>query len=457
MSQLTPIPEDEADQLPTSNEAPTSPTHPFGDTDNPMPLSAMPQPMCDYVQAISAQNGLSAEMCAATTLGVLSAAMGAGIWMESGRNLKLAGNLYIVMSARSGTGKSVAFRQIAGRLNSAQSAMIKEWSVRKEANSDDATPWPGFIFTNATSEALAKALEVNPGCAAALLTPDARGAIDIIFGRYTKGGSMDLDLYLNAWSYDNLTYARRQTGCYVVQSPCLSLFFAVQPDKMADFCAAPEFLDSGMAARILMLRVPQKSEEGEEGEGAPAEVLEWWDQTVDAALHLRGNADSAPVIRLSPEARRVRDGIKQKQEKLLRAGRIPALDAVVCRWAEQAMRLALVFHVARHGEKVSDHELGAEDMEGGGTLAEWFLAQAASLLSPVTLAQNDKLRRRALDAFERRKSHEITVRLLKNSHGLDRDDLERLVATFPEEFRLQVRLKESGAGRPSEVFQKISG
>jgi hypothetical protein len=420
-----------------------------------MPISAMPAPMSEYIRAISAQNGLAVEMCAATALGVLSAAMGAGIWLESGRGMKVAGNLYIVMSARSGTGKSVAFRQIASRLNGAQTRMISEWSGKKDRDKDDPTPWPGFILTNATSEALAKTLEQNPGSAAALLTPDARGAIDIIFGRYTKGQSMDLDLYLNAWSYDSIVYARRQSGCYAVESPCLSIFFAVQPDKMSDFCAAPQFLDSGMAARILMFRAPQQRVE--EGEAAPADVLASWDEMVDAALDLRQNAANAPTIRLSIEARQIRDELKRDQEQLLRNGRVPALDSVISRLAEQAMRLALVFHLARYRETAGEHDVHAEDMVGGGKLAQWFLAQAGSLLSPVTMVQNDKLRKRALDAFERRKAHEITVRLLRDNHGLDRDDLERLVSGFPEQFQLQVRQKGQGSGRPSEVFVKVAG
>jgi hypothetical protein len=455
MAQLNPVPEEEPiDQSDVSSADANPSSTQFENSDSPMPTSAMPEKMAEYIRAIADRNGLSHDLCAATALGVLSAAIGAGIWLESGRGLKLAGNLYIVISARSGTGKSVAFRQISERLHAEQTRILKEWQAKVENDKDDTSPWPGFIMTNATSEALAKALEVNPGCAAALLTPDARGAIDIIFGRYTKGQAMDLDLYLTAWSYDSLVYARRHGGCYAVQSPCLSLFFAVQPDKMADFCAAPAFLESGMAARILMLRVPQ--ERRDEGEEAPADIIAWWEGTVEAALQLRQNGDNALLIRMTAEARVVCDALKREQDWLLKKGKTQALDSVISRLAEQAMRLALVFHVARYGEEAGAHELHVQDMEGGAHLARWFLAQAASMLSPVAMVQNDKLRQRALDAFERRKSSEITVRILRDHHGLDRDSLDRLVATFPEEFELVVRHNGQGAGRPSEVLTKLA-
>jgi len=443
MSKFRPITEDEP-----TEETPSI----FGDSEAPFPLAALPPGIRAFTDAIAQQNEVPVELAAATTLAVVSAAAGAGIRLASGRGRTLAPNLYFLIGARSGLGKSITYQQAAEPILEDQQCRIEAWKREKEDAPGEPPPFPSLILSNATSEAVARALSVNPGNAAALMTPDARGAISILEGRYAKGGGMDIDLLLNAFSGDSMHYARTGSECFSIRSPRLTVFLAVQPDKLTSLCAREEFIESGLAARFLMVRCAGERCEDEDSPEVPGEIAEQWKDIVEGALALK-TADAA-TIELAPEAVPIRRAIRSEQRSLLKLNRAPALDTTISRLEEQSQRLALNLHIARNGRRAPEFPVAAEDMAGGVAIARWFLPRGAELLAPATSAAIEKDRQRLHRAFGEIGGNEITLRILRSHRGIFEETVERLAAAYPSEFRIHTRKHPQG-GRPSQVVALI--
>jgi len=60
-------------------------------------------------------------------LGIVSAALGAGLAVQSGPNRITRGNIYMILSAVSGTGKSETFRHCAGPFLTYEQEMVEAW------------------------------------------------------------------------------------------------------------------------------------------------------------------------------------------------------------------------------------------------------------------------------------------------------------------------------------------
>jgi hypothetical protein len=425
---------------------------PIGNSDTPFPLHALPPGIRAYIEAVTRQNGIPVELAAATALSVLSAATGSGIRLNSGSGRRLTPNVYFLVGARSGLGKSVTYNQMAAPLIDEQARVIEAWKRAKDEAEGEPPPFPAFVVSNATSEAVARALSVNPGNAAAVMSPDARGAIGILEGRYAKNGGMDLDLYLSAFSGDAMTYLRRGSECFTIKAPCLTVFFAVQPDKLTDLCANPEFLESGLAARFLMVRCGGAS--GDEGAEVENGIVGQWEGIVREALELRAAADADAVIDLDGDAMEIRKALAADQKRMLRESKTPALDSLMSRVAEQAQRIALLMHVARNGRRAPEFPVSADEMRGGEAVARWFLPKAAELLAPATTAAAEKDRQKVLRVFAEKGVKQITARILRSNHGIFEETVERLAAAYPRQFRLHRKKGETG-GRPSPVLEMI--
>jgi uncharacterized protein DUF3987 len=94
----------------------------------PFPLHCFPPVLQSMARAISESTLVPDNLSGACVLGILSAALGKGIHVQSSPNRLTRGNLYIAPSALSGTGKSEAFRHAAAPFQSIEEERIEAWT-----------------------------------------------------------------------------------------------------------------------------------------------------------------------------------------------------------------------------------------------------------------------------------------------------------------------------------------
>lgn len=88
----------------------------------PFPILALPPVLREMVCSVADGHGLPVVMPAAIALAMVSAALGKGLRIASGRGRKTMGNLFVLLSAASGSGKSVAMGKLPRSLRSVSPA-----------------------------------------------------------------------------------------------------------------------------------------------------------------------------------------------------------------------------------------------------------------------------------------------------------------------------------------------
>ena len=69
-----------------------------------------------------------AELAACCVLGVASAAIGKSLVVQSGPGRKTGANLYILVSARSGAGKTLVLNHVASPLQKFEAQLVQRWA-----------------------------------------------------------------------------------------------------------------------------------------------------------------------------------------------------------------------------------------------------------------------------------------------------------------------------------------
>ena len=85
-------------------------TNPYSPSGNPFPMNTLPDHIAAMVRSVATVYGVPEVMPAVCALAMLSAALGKGLRIASGRGRQTMGNIFVLISADSGTGKSSVLR-----------------------------------------------------------------------------------------------------------------------------------------------------------------------------------------------------------------------------------------------------------------------------------------------------------------------------------------------------------
>jgi hypothetical protein len=91
----------------------------------PFPIWTLPESVADMARAIASTERTPVSLSGICTLGFLSAAIGKGLDIQSGPDRHTRGNVYLLASAESGSGKSESFRHAAKPFNEFESALLE--------------------------------------------------------------------------------------------------------------------------------------------------------------------------------------------------------------------------------------------------------------------------------------------------------------------------------------------
>ena len=101
----------------------------------PFPLEHLPPAARAMAEAIARTERTPKTLAGCCVLGTVSASIGAGLQVKNGPNRFARGNLYIMASAESGSGKSETFRHAAKPFLAYEQRMLEHWQ---------AEIWPGL-------------------------------------------------------------------------------------------------------------------------------------------------------------------------------------------------------------------------------------------------------------------------------------------------------------------------
>ena len=163
---------------------------------------------------------------------------------------------------------------LAKRLNSQIASLEKSYDKKTESSDSemleqartlgglqtkiDAIPLvkPALHSSNITEEAILRKMEQNNGVIA-LVSDDARDAVNLLLGQYKQQGLTGESIYISGFSGTRIVKERKGDDEEVrVESPCLNTLFFVQPDAAIKLLKSDMYIPSGLAARMPMYFYP---------------------------------------------------------------------------------------------------------------------------------------------------------------------------------------------------------
>jgi Protein of unknown function (DUF3987) len=447
------------------------------------------------VEATAESIGVHPNLPAVASLGVVSAAIGRGLRSQSGPNQVIYPNLFIVASAISGEGKSEGNRPIVSpfiqenseriyfykevqrpRYASRKRLVLKEIALiesvlfgpkkrtlsdaEKKTNRDrhealvaelddlqDKLIEPAMMTEDCTQEMMALLMKHN-GEQLFSFSADAAKAIYNLEGLYNKTKSPEDNFMVHSYSGDPYSIHRISRPPINLEHPCLTLLWFLQPDLFTRMLANDRLREGGFLVRILPCDTQMEPRESDgTAKQIPAKLQEEYAGLIRSLIQTYWDSNSPREIFVSAdqekEFRTYRNSTVEP-----RKGKLRDINSFVARWPEQARRLAIGQHAARHGIESHLQPMADATVENAIRMTEWFADEQLRMLQAsrqnVLHRQMEHLR----DLLLTRYPQGTTLRTLDNNHNKPKELVERIVQNFPAIFEIKEH-RPAGGGRPS--------
>lgn len=461
----------------------------------PFPIHALPQVMRDMVTETSKAALVPECLSALNALGCVSASIGAGYQVSSGGDRTTPANLFILGIAPSGTGKGNAFKRMFAPFRDAEKDHAEHWRKKglprvkadlrlierklkateksvtdeqddlskeqttrdladlerdKDALLTELSRPSGFSVADVTRERLALSLSSQPGEALASLSPEGRGVIDVLGGRYGNGDSSDEDIYLSAYSRESFLVDRIGRASTQLYRPTLSVLWLIQPDAAKAFSEKAGMIDSGLLPRFLIANSKAEMEDEPEFPHTPEPfAVKSWDDLISSLItSVRASGNTHTIIQT---AQGVYESMRSFTNEMRRSGRTGGdradIAPFVARWGENTWRLALVLHAADQGTDAGNFTLTTTTAKNAIEIIRWFISEQVSFLGDQR-RQRAKARLERLIELLRDADGGKSLRDLKKNNKFESSEVESLAKAFPAKVRIET-IKTNG--RPSRM------
>ena len=447
------------------------------------PIERLPEAAQSVALEIARTRLLPHDLPGAMALAATSAALGKGIELNCPPHRTRA-NLFLLATARSGTGKSDCARDIYAPLYKAEEqaneaheatrhrkgaeakllekeiAAIKghnEGNIEKLANLTEKHEaamkalQPRRIIIEDATEAAMKQAFANNREQLALLSAEGGQVVANLLGRYgdAKGQTSDT-VALKAFSGDPDAQSRVGTGETRLKSPCLTIGLVLTPDKCRELFRNPRFIEGGLMPRFLIATSDARPQRDDGSQRSPdAETLERWESTILELVSTYRNAQAPAVIQCEPEALELFRN-HWNAEFVDCFDEIESDAAFYARHVEQAKRLALILHALKHGKAACREQLTAGTAADALALVAWFAENQEAAIAEARTDRTRTLIERIGEVArdhgtETEKGQAVTLRNLKRN-GITETEARKLANIQPERFEIE---KHKTAGRAS--------
>jgi DNA polymerase I-like protein with 3'-5' exonuclease and polymerase domains len=422
----------------------------------PFPVEALPAPIAEYIRQGALALGCDPAYLALPALAVVASAIGNTRTIRLKRGWEEPAIVWSAIVGDSGTLKSPAYLKAVAHLYRLQKKLLdqykqdlaryveelEEYKAEKRQAKEDGTD-PGdppevpvrrrVVCSDTTIEKLAEILEDNPR--GTLVARDELAGWLGSFGRYkSKQGGTDLPNWLEMFRAGTVIVDRKtgdRTTLYV-PGAAASVTGGIQPGVLTR-ALTPEFLDAGLAARLLMAMPPKLPKQWTEVEVIP-DVEQAYKDSLDRLLELdfdTKDGEKVPhVLDLSPDGKAAWVAFYNAwaREQAAAEG---DLAAAFSKLEAYAARFALLHHVVTHVHlDVDDRRpVGVKSVEAGVTLCRWFAAEARRIYSILSESDDQRDARRLVE-FIRSRGGRLTARALQKSNSRKYPDADQARAAL---------------------------
>ncbi len=426
----------------------------------PFPIHALPPVLREMVCSVADGHGLPVVMPAAIALAMVSAALGKGLRIASGRGRKTMGNLFVLLSAASGSGKSVAMGIMRRPLDIIQVHLKTFTGVHADGNPQQTNPPKGFegsggfeglfsssedekprqiICSDTTGPALEKLLAENHETI--LNTSTEAGKL---LDEASRANSPLGQVLLKGFSGDPVEVHRLNRKPVILQEPCVSVCWLCQPHRLETFLSSDRLMEDGLLARFCVAHSHAGMVFVNDHETTiPVCVIDSYEAMISSLFDAYGHrTEEGMTVQPDHEAQRIMKSYHNRCANRWHSdsGR---LQSCIARWTEQTWKMALVLHAAKHAAESHRFEVDGQTAECAVARQEWFAGQQLELVGGGASKSSDRIER-LCGLLREAPGRELTLRSLRNSHGFPRDEVIRLAMSAPSQLELQNRQNPRG-------------
>lgn len=461
------------------------------------PLDTFPDTFRKPVEEVMRHYRVSALLPATCALVINSVALGRGVVTKSNVRRTYA-NLYAIIGAMSGSGKTPPFDEFMVPLMEIQMKALKQFNseqkprveaelkllereiqiltkhgrdarkfdfgeecrhqklaelLQRKAELEDKLQFTARLWTeDFTSEALG-ALLANNKEQMAVLTDDGGLVIYNLLGRYTDGDVKDDILLCKAKTVSPVPIDRVGRGSILLHKPCVSMLVLTQPDLLYRLFCNERLLAGGFLARCLA--VDSKMEIQDETEETlpdpdPA-IMAGWNIHIESLIKMFRFSDEPYMIPVDPAVRALsREYFNLWAEKARRA--LSDVCSFAVRWCERAWEISLNLHTGIYGTECF-RPISTSTFQNATRISDFFAERQLEVLRRPRLEAENKFKSRLLEIFRERMLRPIRLRQLTHSHGFKKEEALSCVKNHPDIFGI-VTVKPPRGSKSSVVFLK---
>lgn len=411
----------------------------------PFPVACLPEPVNTFVTDAARAIGCDPSYVALPLLVGLASAIGNTRRIRLKRSWSEPAIVWGAIVGESGTQKSPALELALRPIRRRQQAAMKRfaeametykthlmqyekelaaWKRLKEAGEPPVKPeepqadrsW----CDDSTIEALAVLLQQNPR--GLLLVRDELAGWLGSFDRYSQGKGADAAKWLEMFGGRSIMVDRKsgQSKTIYVQRAAVSVTGGIQPETLRRALGV-EHRENGLAARLLLAcpsRQAKRWTEDDISHEIESQMEDLFDRLYSLQLVTDSQGDAGPLpLPLSAQAKTAwvefyNDHAKEQN------GLTGDLAAAWSKLEGYAARLGLIVHLVRwaaRDQTLDDPNMIDErSIEAGVQLSRWFGQEASRVYGILSESDEDRERRRLIEAIER-KGGAVTVRDLSRS------------------------------------------
>lgn len=247
---------------------------------------------------------------------------------------------------------------------------------------------PRLLADDVTPEKLVSLMDEQDG-RIGLLSAEG-GVFEMMSGRYSKSGVLNLDVYLKAHAGDAIRIDRRTREAEYISSPALTLGLAVQPIVLDGLLANPAFRGRGVVARFAYsVPRPMVGRRKVRTRAVQPAVIEGYEAVINDLLKLEPAKDddgsAAPnLLEMTPEASSAIEQFSQGLEpRLSEFGDLGHMADWAGKVSGTAARIAALLHLAEHHRKHAPWTtpLESHTVAAAVKIAEYLIEHAKAVYS----------------------------------------------------------------------------
>jgi len=446
------------------------------------PIRSFPAVPLAYATELAACSSVPMSLVAASILAVGSAAILDRLRVAVRADVTTPANLYILPFARSGTGKTSALSRVRAAIEKLANAEIAKFEceirpnlLKQKAECEAAIRTfrealfhppvakkieeeyllavarlpkieaeieePCYVTEEATSEFAEKTAQRMRG-RLTLMSDDARGCLDILCGKYTRGQTNE-SLFLKAFSLAPHRAGRIGRGSVQIDEMCFSVLWMVQPDKINTLFRNAAFTEGGLLPRFLVEHVDCDPAQWRD-EGYSPSGQELWEETIARIWNRYRLIDEPLIVDVTREARELYYAANERLHRERKEGDLIDVLPYSSRWEEQAIRLGLVLHTFKYLDKAHEHKLDIHTAKASLDLASYYADCQLAMLEEYRTDERRTLIRKAMELADR--SEGVTVRELVRATRVPSAEAQKVLDLLKSEGELTVRERTPDQG-----------